>query len=306
MLKCEQRIKNLSVPKGKIDVVLDTDAYCEIDDQYAIAYMLRSCEKLNVKAIYAAPFCDYYKVQTTAEGAEKSFEEINNVLKLADEKKLVLKGAKRYLEDEKKPVISDVSRDLAERVKNYSPENPLYVVAIGAITNIASAILLNPLVAENAVVVWLGGHAHHYHNTKEFNMEQDISAARVVFKSGVPLIQLPCMGVVSEFTLSKPEIECWLMGKNKLCDYLSKITIEEMDACTKSEIWSKVIWDVTAVAWLLNDDDRFMMSRIITSPLPTYDNLYAVNHEGHPMRYVYSIKKNELLRDLVEKLTNAK
>lgn len=35
----EQRMKNLSVPSGKIDVVLDTDAYNEIDDQFAISYM---------------------------------------------------------------------------------------------------------------------------------------------------------------------------------------------------------------------------------------------------------------------------
>ena len=35
----EQRIKNLSVPKGPIDVVLDTDAYNEIDDQFAISFI---------------------------------------------------------------------------------------------------------------------------------------------------------------------------------------------------------------------------------------------------------------------------
>ena len=52
----EQRIKNLSVPSGRIDVVLDTDTYNEIDDQFALAYMLKSKEKLNTKAIYAAPF----------------------------------------------------------------------------------------------------------------------------------------------------------------------------------------------------------------------------------------------------------
>ena len=52
----EQRIKNLSVPEGRVDVVLDTDAYNEIDDQFAISYLLKSKEKLNTKAIYAAPF----------------------------------------------------------------------------------------------------------------------------------------------------------------------------------------------------------------------------------------------------------
>ena len=36
----EQLFKNLNRPEGKIDVVLDTDAYNEIDDQFAIAYAL--------------------------------------------------------------------------------------------------------------------------------------------------------------------------------------------------------------------------------------------------------------------------
>ena len=76
--------------------------------------------------------------------------------------------------------ISDAAKDLAERANNYSPENPLYVVAIGAITNIASAILLNSKVVENTVVVWLGGHAYHYPETAEFNMRQDIAGARMV------------------------------------------------------------------------------------------------------------------------------
>ena len=46
-MTAEQRIKNLSVPTGPIDVVLDTDTYNEIDDQFALAYLLRSTEKLK-------------------------------------------------------------------------------------------------------------------------------------------------------------------------------------------------------------------------------------------------------------------
>ena len=52
----EQYLKNLKVPTGQIDIVLDTDAYNEIDDQFASAYMLKYKNNLNVKGIYAAPF----------------------------------------------------------------------------------------------------------------------------------------------------------------------------------------------------------------------------------------------------------
>ena len=49
-----EMIKALTLPEGKVDAVLDTDAYNEVGDQFAIAYMLRSDEKINVKEIYAA------------------------------------------------------------------------------------------------------------------------------------------------------------------------------------------------------------------------------------------------------------
>lgn len=298
----QQRIDNLSVPQGRIDVVLDTDTFNEVDDQFAIAYMLRSDEKLDVKAIYAAPFLNQ-KVSSPAEGMEKSYEEIKKILKLAKADVPVFKGSTTYLPDEKTPVISDVAKDLAERANNYTPEKPLYVVSIGAITNIASAILLNPKVAENTVVVWLGGHALHYHNTLEFNMMQDIAAARVVIKSGVPFVQLPCWGVVSSFTLSEPEIHAWLSGKNELTDYLTGIALAEMAKIENTIVRSRVIWDVTAVAWLLNDGNRFMLSRVIKAPLPTYDNLYQDDPDGYDMRYVYFIDRDCLLNDLIRKLS---
>ena len=55
------------------------------------------------------------------------------------------------------------------------------MVSIGAITNIASAILMNPEIVNRMVVVWLGGHALSWPDTEEFNMVQDIAAARIVF-----------------------------------------------------------------------------------------------------------------------------
>ena len=57
MLTTEQRVRMLEVPKGPVDLVLDTDAYNEIDDQFAIAYAMKATEKLCLKAIYAAALC---------------------------------------------------------------------------------------------------------------------------------------------------------------------------------------------------------------------------------------------------------
>ena len=297
----EQRIKNLSVPTKKVDVVLDTDAYNEIDDQFAITYLLKNSDKLNTKAIYAAPFLNS-RSTSAGDGMEKSYNEIFKLLDLMNIKMDVFRGSNSFLSDEKTPIISDAARDLAARVEDYSPEDPLYVVAIGAITNVASAVLLNPKVAENAVLVWLGGHGLHFHDTREFNMVQDIAASRVVMSSGLPFVQLPCCGVVSGFTVSKPELEYWLMDKNPLADYLARNTIQEAESYAHGRPWTRVIWDVTAVAWLVNDNNRFMLSRIINTALSDYEGKYEPNADGDPMRYVYYIHRDALMKDLFDKI----
>ncbi|MBP5232173.1 MAG: nucleoside hydrolase, partial [Planctomycetes bacterium] len=127
-------LKRLEVPTGMVDVVLDTDTYNEIDDQFALAYMLRSQEKLRAQAVYAAPFFNQ-RSTGPADGMEKSYQEIHKVVDLVgapEMKNRVFRGSPAYLPDEKTPVESSAARDLVERALAHAPENPLYVVAIGA------------------------------------------------------------------------------------------------------------------------------------------------------------------------------
>ena len=301
----EQFYKNLDVPTGKIDAVLDTDTYNEIDDQFALSYMLCSTDKISVKGIYAAPFFNSNST-SPEDGMNKSYDEIIKLLELMDKKdfsNMVFKGSATYLPDEKTPVVSDAANNLVSLAQKYSPENPLYVVAIGAITNIASALLIAPEIRENIVIVWLGGHSFDYHDTSEFNMRQDIAAARVVFSSKAPVIQLPCVGVVSGFYVTGPELKFWLLGKNKLCDYLAQNTIGAAECYAAGKPWSRVIWDVTAVAWLLNDNERFIMSRVEKIRMPEYDFTYNETPIDAVYRYAYYINRDVLMEDLIKKLT---
>ena len=60
----------LSPFAGRIPMVLDTDTYNEVDDQFALAYAMLSPEKLHVQAVYAAPFCNK-RAATPGEGMKK-------------------------------------------------------------------------------------------------------------------------------------------------------------------------------------------------------------------------------------------
>ncbi len=306
----ELLLRRLCCPKDVVDVVLDTDTYNEVDDQFALAYLLRSDDKLRVRAIYAAPFSScggfYPTIQTDdpAQGMEWSYREILHILQLCGKEELsgcVFRGARSYLPDGLHPADSPAARDLARRAMEYTPEQPLYVVAIGAITNVASALLLEPAIRDRIVVVWLGGNAHNWPENKEFNFYQDLHASRVIFHSGVALIQLPCMGVVSAFITTAPELKHWLGGQNALCDYLVDLTIRDSTRNLGGGCWSRPIWDVTAVAWLLGGG--MMEESTVPAPVIGDDGRYEMDRTRHPMKYVYHIHRDKLFRDLVGKLT---
>lgn len=301
----EQYLKNLTTPSGKIDVVLDTDTYNEIDDQFALCYMLKSTDKINIKGICAVPYLNK-RSTSPKDGMEKSYNEIFKLLKLAKSEEysnVVYKGSENYLENETTPVESEAADFMAELANNYSPENPLFIVAIGAVTNVASAMLKNPKIKENCVVVWLGGHATHIESpVSEFNMHQDVASARVVFGSGVPLVQLPCSGVVDRLAVSKFELEHWLKGKSELCDYLFESTVEEAEKWSPYETWVRVIWDISAICWLLNDDEKFMRSKQIPAIMPEYDGSYSYDENRNLMSYVCCLRRDAIFDDLFSKL----
>lgn len=304
IMNTEQYFKNLCVPSSPVDVVLDTDTFNEIDDQFAIAYLLAASDRLNLKALHAAPFYNHHS-ESPKDGMLKSYEEILRLLTLTNRQEfasVTYKGSETYLKDEATPVPSDAATNLTELASSYCPDHPLYVVAIGAITNVASALLLKPEIADNIVIVWLGGHSREYHDTKEFNLFQDVAAARVVFKSGAPIVQLPCMGVVSSFSIPLVELVHYLGGKNELCDFLVGRVRDEISTYASGLAVSRVLWDVAAVAWLLNENSRFMLSRLDTLPVPEYDGLYAYDH-SRLIRYVYHINRDQLATDLFEKLS---
>lgn len=296
-------LKRLEKPSGPVDAVIDTDTYNEIDDQFALSYLIKSEGRVNLKAIYAAPFSNS-RSQGPRDGMEKSYLEILHLLSLMgrrDLETLVYKGSERYLPSETEPVRSPAAEHLAGLAMAYTPENPLYIVAIGAITNVASALLIAPEIRDRVVLIWLGGQAYHWPDNEEFNLMQDVAAARIVFGCGMALVQLPCMGVVSSFTVSGVELAHWLRGKNSLCDYLADYTTNQALEDGGNCCWTRVIWDVTAVAWLLGGD--FMRDRLEHSPIPEYDHHYAFDPTRHFIRYVYHIDRDRLFEDLIKTLS---
>ncbi len=295
-----ERYHRLIHPPGRISMVLDTDTANEIDDPFAVIYALLSREKIDVEALYAAPYHNK-RSAGPADGMEKSYQELLVLLEflgLPDDG-LVFRGSESWLPEKQTAVASDAARDLVERARVRPMEGPpLYVAAIGALTNIASAILMAPEIVSKIVVVWLGGHALHWPHTREFNLRQDISAAQTVFDSGVPLVHIPCQGVVSHLHTTAPELNARLRGHGRIGAYLVESVEEYMSAHKPG--WSKVIWDIVTVAWLLNPE--WVPCHRIPCPIITDQATWSFDSGRHLMLSAYHVCRDEILRDLFDKI----
>jgi inosine-uridine nucleoside N-ribohydrolase len=293
------RIERLEPPSGRVRMALDTDTYNEIDDQFALAYALLSEERIDVEAVYAAPFLNT-RSNGPGDGMEKSYAEIVRILErmgVAAEG-LALRGSDGFLPSAGEALESPAADDLVERAMRSPEDQPLYVVAIGAPTNVASAILIEPNIVERIVVLWLGGTPPWWPDAREFNLQQDLPASRVLLDSGVPLVLFPTWGVTSHLLTTLAEVESHLKGKGRLCDYLVDIV---RDYVPDHFAYAKVIWDIAAVAYLVNS--AWVDTALVHSPILNDGLTWSLDNRRHLIRMATYVQRNPIFGDLFAKLT---
>ena len=285
----------------KKKVILDTDAYNEIDDQFAIAYTVLSEKTLDVLGITAAPFLNG-RCTSPEDGMLKSYQEIKKVIALTNSQKEipVKRGARNFLVDEKTYSDSEAVDFIIE--KALESDERIYVMGIGALTNIASALLKNPAIKDKVVIVWIGTHAPKTNLVEDFNMQQDFAASRVLFDSEAPVVLLPVLGCISEASVYRDELEEEMQNKNKLCDYLYEIMLEYHADTPK--LSSMVICDVACVAAVgLKGATSF---EIGPSPIVTKDIKMLYDPKRHPILTAVKFDEKLMYKDLFEKLHSAK
>ena len=293
-----RKLARLEPPKGPVRAVLDTDTYNEIDDQFALVQALLSPDRIRLEATYAAPFHNS-RSTSPGEGMELSHAEILRLLERLDHpaEGYVFRGATDYVGASGGPVDSEAVQDLIARARASDPDDPLYVIAIAAITNVASALMIAPDIAERIVVVWLGGHAPYWPHTREFNLRQDIPGAQHLFDCGVPLVLVPCLGVSSHLTSTVPEMEAHVEPHGRIGAFLAE---RFKSYSTEHMGFAKEIWDMAPVAWLISDD--WVPSQIIPAPILTTEGTWSFDAARPPIRCAYQLHRNPILRDFFVKL----
>ena len=179
------------VPENKkVRVIVHTDCKNEADDQFAVAHHLMT-PRFDVKGIVAGHFWKNPQTYGEEGTAKASYDEVIKVLDLMglEGKYPVLMGAATGMKDEKTPIDSEGARFIIEEAMR-EDSRPLYVACQGAVTDVASALLMKPEIAERMTIIWIGG-GDYPKGGFEFNLMMDVHAANVIFSSQVPLWQVP-------------------------------------------------------------------------------------------------------------------
>ncbi len=170
-------------------VIFDTDANNEVDDQYALAYLLFSGDHFAVEGVTVnatsdpdgydkiSPVSDHYneakRVMQLAgiwgqiplyTGAQKGFNEIKDDL---DNPEFDGYEAVNFI----------IEQAMRER------DRKLVLLPVGKLTNIALALKKEPRIAEKVHIVWLGS---NYPEPGEHNQDWDIPAMNYILDVDVP------------------------------------------------------------------------------------------------------------------------
>lgn len=283
--------------KEKMNVILDTDTYNECDDQFALAYMIKSQNIFNIKAITVAPYSHKERNETVISGQEKSYNEILKICNWLnfDTKNKVFKGAEDYICNGYEEGNDAVNKIIEVALKN----KKTYIMAIGAITNVALAIKKEPKIIDKIEVIWLGGNELGYKNNLEYNFKQDIEGVKIVFNSKVHLTILPCKNVVSKLKIDINTLKECLTNKSELCNYLIDRFYNDGYHGIQKE---RVIWDISVIAYMINSN--WFKFKEVSCPNISDDTSYKSTKDRHKVKFIADISRNDIYNDLFEKLSN--
>ncbi|MCC6682030.1 MAG: nucleoside hydrolase [Phycisphaeraceae bacterium] len=285
-----------------LPVVIDTDTYNEVDDQFAVTYAMLRSDRIDLQACYAAPFQNK-RSQSPADGMQRSYQELLTVYQHMGRPSEghVFRGSDAWMKDTGKPIKSEAVRDLIDRAMKRDPrkDGPLYVVCIAALTNLASALRIEPRINEHIVVIWLGGHPLNWPTAREFNLEQDLASTRTVLECKAPFVYVPCKNVAEHLRTSLPELAAHVRGCGAIGEYLYESVREYLG---EKPGLSRSIWDVAAVAVLL--EPALVPLRAAKLPALRDDMTWDLSRLGRTIHEATDARRDLIFSDLFARLAH--
>lgn len=280
---------------NKIRIIICSDAKNEADDQYALVHAMLT-NKFIIKGLVAGHFRDHWTNHL-------SYAEMVKLAKLTNtygEYPIVL-GADQKLVNIKEYEVSAGTRLIIEEALK-EDSLPLYVLNIGALADLAVALLEEPKITSKMTAIWVGG-GRYPKGSKECNLGNDLIAANYVFASELPLWQIPS-NVYKTTLVSLAQLKLRVAPMGKLGNYLYEQLITFMKTNAKEKSWINpecwVMGDSGAIGVLLEEQKSYYQE--IIAPIFDEEHHYIYNQKNRKIRVYQQLNNYFVIEDMLSKI----
>jgi purine nucleosidase len=282
-------------PEKRIRVIVNTDAKNEADDQFAIVHAILT-PAFELLGIIPA----HFGTAKSDTSMEDSYDETMLLLRLMglEDQVRVEKGATGEIPNMTTPMPSPGAELIInEAMKDDS--RPLHVAFYGPLTDMASALLMEPRIEEkNVRVIWIGGGVWP-NGGDEYNLSNDITAANVVFRSSLEIWQIP-KPVYRHMPVSYAELLERVYPRGEIGKYLVEQTVEHNADRVDRAMEFRSLGDSPCVGVMMYPDCGDWDMR--PAPEFTDEMFYVHTQRNRPIRVYRNIDQRFIFEDFFAKL----
>ena len=301
----------------RMRVIVDNDFSGDPDGLFQLAHLLMS-PSVEIRAIIGSHLRaddGFDRSATQADNAAQKAREVLGVMNMTKQIP-VLTGSNTAMTNDSVPVRSEAVNFIIQEALRTDTKLPLYVVCGAGLTEIASAVLTNPRIADKLTLIWIGGPEYiglatppPGYTEVEYNLNIDPAAARVVFnKSALPLWQVP-RNAYRQCLFSYAQLLMKVKPRGKIGAYLSG-TLETVMARIQRFInigETYVLGDsplvlLTALQSSFEPDPSSSQYVVRQAPRINGAGTYAYNHGGRPIRVYTQLDTHLMFGDFLAKL----
>jgi purine nucleosidase len=195
-----QNIFDTAIVKHRYRVIIDNDFGGDPDGLFQLAHALLS-PSIEVRAVIGSHLNANDGFDRSNMQAEHAATEALQLLKVMKLEAVVpvITGSNFAMPNDSTPVKSKAVDFIIKEAMRMDTKEPLFVVCGAGLTEIASAVLTRPEIAEKIRLIWIGGPEYPDlaspppgYSSPEYNLNIDINAAKAIFnRSSVALWQVP-------------------------------------------------------------------------------------------------------------------
>ena len=167
-------------------ILLTTDIGADMDDQWVLAHLVLSAE-FDLRGVVSTHTGSHpILVAPAAESSARVAKEVLDQLPLNKRPK-VIAGSSEPLRAKAEPRLGQGVDFILRESRGFSRARPLTVLVIGAATDVSSALLADPSLAERIEIVAMA-FSKWPEGDDSFNVKNDVKAWQVLLESPAPIV----------------------------------------------------------------------------------------------------------------------